>query len=132
MVIVTKYDRMVATNKATSTAKIAKAKAEISKMVSENIQVTVGELVKRTGLSRGFFYKNEEVSRALENARDLQDGKALTRPQKVILDKAMDKQLQVLQQQIEKLKSENSSLSKKNQDLQKALNKKDLNVIKNL
>ena len=96
----TKYDRMVATNKATSTAKIAKAKAEISKMVSENIQVTVGELVKRTGLSRGFFYKNEEVSRALENARDLQDGKALTRPQKVILDKAMDKQLQVLQQQI--------------------------------
>lgn len=128
----TKYDRMVATNKATSTAKIAKAKAEISKMVSENIQVTVGELVKRTGLSRGFFYKNEEVSRALENARDLQDGKALTKPQKVILDKAMDRQLQVLQQQIEKLKSENSSLSKKNQDLQKALNKKDLNFIKNL
>ena len=128
----TKYDRMVATNKATSTAKIAKAKAEISKMVSENIQVTVGELVKRTGLSRGFFYKNEAVSRALENARDLQDGKALTRPQKVILDKAMDKQLQVLQQQIEKLKNENSSLSKKNQDLQKALNKKDLNFIKNL
>ena len=128
----TKYDRMVATNKATSTAKIAKAKAEISKMVSENIQLTVFLLLKRTGLSRGFFYKNEEVSRALENARDLQDGKALTRPQKVILDKAMDKQLQVLQQQIEKLKNENSSLSKKNQDLQKALNKKDLNFIKNL
>ncbi|MBQ9135932.1 MAG: hypothetical protein IJX66_07575 [Lachnospiraceae bacterium] len=128
----TKYDRMVATNRATSEAKIAKAKAEIAKMVSENIQVTVGELVKRTGLSRGFFYKNEEVCRALENARDLQDGKALTRPQKVILDAAMDKQLQILQQQIEKLKSENSSLSKKNQDLQKALNKKDLNFIKNL
>jgi regulator of replication initiation timing len=129
---VTKYDRMVATNRATSEAKIAKAKAEIAKMVSENIQVTVGELVKRTGLSRGFFYKNEEVCRALENARDLQNGKALTRPQKVILDAAMDKQLQILQQQIEKLKSENSSLSKKNQDLQKALNKKDLNFIKNL
>lgn len=128
----TKYDRMVATNRATSDAKIAKAKEEIAKMVSENVQVTVGELVKRTGLSRGFFYKNEEVNRALENARDLQDGKALTKPQKVILDKAMDKQLQILQQQIEKLKSENSSLSKKNQDLQKALNKKDLNFIKNL
>lgn len=128
----TKYDRMVATNRATSDAKIAKAKEEIAKMVSENVQVTVGELVKRTGLSRGFFYKNEEVNRALENARDLQDGKALTKPQKVILDKAMDKQLQILQQQIENLKSENSSLSKKNQDLQKALNKKDLNFIKNL
>mgnify|MGYP001128834325 FL=1 len=44
----------------------------------------------------------------------------------------MDKQLQILQQQIEKLKSENGSLTKKNQDLQKALNKKDLNFIKNL
>ncbi len=128
----TKYDRMVATNRATSDAKVAKAKEEIAKMVSENVQVTVGELVKRTGLSRGFFYKNEEVNRALENARDLQDGKALTRPQKIILDKAMDKQLQILQQQIEKLKSENNNLSKKNQDLQKALNKKDLNFIKNL
>ena len=128
----TKYDRMVATNKATSIAKIEKAKAEIAKMLSENIQVTVGELVKRTGLSRGFFYKNEEVSKALEIARDLQDGKAYSRPQKVILDKAMDKQLQILQQQIEKLKSENGSLTKKNQDLQKALNKKDLNFIKNL
>ena len=68
----------------------------------------------------------------MENARDLQDGKAYSKPQKVILDKAMDKQLQILQQQIEKLKSENGSLTKKNQDLQKALNKKDLNFIKNL
>lgn len=132
MVIVTNYDRMVATNRATSEAKIAKAKAEIAKMVSENVQVTVADLVKRTGLSRGFFYKNNEVAIALEDARELQNGQALTRPQKVILDRAMDKQLQILQQQIEKLKSENSSLSKKNQDLQKALNKKDLNFIKNL
>lgn len=128
----TKFDRMVATNKATSEAKVAKAKAEISKMVAENLLVTVGDLVKRTGLSRGFFYKNEEVRQALKNARDLQDGKALTRPQKVILDKAMDKQLQVIQKELEKLKQENSSLTKKNQDLQKALNKKDLNFIKNL
>lgn len=128
----TNYDRMVATNRATSEAKIAKAKAEIAKMVSENVQVTVADLVKRTGLSRGFFYKNDEVAIALEDARELQNGQALTRPQKVILDRAMDKQLQILQQQIDKLKSENSSLSKKNQDLQKALNKKDLNFIKNL
>ena len=37
-----------------------------------------------------------------------------------------------LQYSINQLKNENSSLSKKNQDLQKALNKKDLNFIKNL
>ena len=74
-----KYEQMVATNKATSRAKIDKAKAEIRKMLQENLQVTVGELVKRTGLSRGFFYKNEEVAQALENARDLQQGKAYTK-----------------------------------------------------
>ena len=44
----------------------------------------------------------------------------------------MDKQLQILHQQLEKLKNENNGLSKKNQELQKALNKKDLNFIKNL
>lgn len=127
-----KYEQMVATNKATSRAKIDKAKAEIRKMLQENLQVTVGELVKRTGLSRGFFYKNEEVAQALENARDLQQGKAYTKPQKVILDTAMDKQLQIMQKQIEKLKAENQELTKSNQDLQKALNKKDLAFIKNL
>lgn len=41
-----KYEQMVATNKATSRAKIDKAKAEIRKMLQENLQVTVGELVK--------------------------------------------------------------------------------------
>ncbi len=127
-----KYEQMVATNKATSRAKIDKAKAEIRKMLQENLQVTVGELVKRTGLSRGFFYKNEEVAQALENARDLQQGKAYTKPQKVILDKAMDKQLQIMQRQIDKLKADNKELTKSNQDLQKALNKKDLAFIKNL
>ena len=51
---------------------------------------------------------------------------------KVILDTAMDKQLQIMQKQIEKLKAENQELTKSNQDLQKALNKKDLAFIKNL
>jgi len=37
-----------------------------------------------------------------------------------------------MQKQIEKLKAENQELTKSNQDLQKALNKKDLAFIKNL
>lgn len=127
-----KHEKMVATNRATSLAKIEKAKREIANMLQENVQVTVGELVKKTGLSRAFFYKNEEVCKALRQARDLQKGKTYTRAQKVVLDKAMDKQLQILQRQIDKLKNENGSLEKKNQELKKALNKKDLNFIKNL
>ncbi len=127
-----KFDKMVATNKAKSLEKIEKAQKTISIMLQENVQISVGELVKQTGLSRAFFYKNKEVSKALEQAKDLQKGKTYTRVQKVILDKAMDKQVQILQRQIDKLKNDNGNLSKKNQELQKALNKKDLNYIKNL
>lgn len=126
----TKYDRMVATNKATSTAKIAKAKAEISKMVSENIQVTVGELVKRTGLSRGFFYKNPTVRDLMNQAVEEQVG--MIDPRREILNMAMEKQIDLLNQKVAALTRENSELKKKNEKLQKALKKQDLSFIKNL
>ena len=35
------------------------AKNTISDMLKNMERITVAELVKRTGLSRGFFYKNE-------------------------------------------------------------------------
>jgi prefoldin subunit 5 len=44
----------------------------------------------------------------------------------------MDKQLEILQSQIVQLQTENDDLKKKNAKLQRALNKKDLNFIKNL
>ena len=94
--------------------------------------MTVCELVKRTGLSRGFFYKNPEISKELDRARERQHGRVFVKPQKAILDKAMDNQLQVLQQQIVKLKKENETLKAENQKLEKALKKKDLAFIKSL
>jgi len=127
-----KHDKMVATNKVTSRKKVEKAKVEMEKMLHENLKVSVGELVVRTGLSRGFFYKNEEVARALERTRELQHGRSYSRPQKVILDQAMNKQIELLQKQIKRLKEENDALEKENIDLKKALNKKDLKFIKNL
>lgn len=128
----TNYDRMLEINRSTSRDKIEKAKLEITQMLKTDTEVSVCELVKRTGLSRGFFYKNEEVFEALERARDLQKGKTFYKPQEVILNKAMELQLVTLQKRIDKLQLENDRLVAENQKLQKALNKKDLAFLKGL
>ena len=126
------YDKMLARNRKANTEKALKAEQEIRRMVAHNEPVPVTELIKRTGLSKGFFYRNERVRRALENAREMQGWEPQPYPQKAILDKAMDRQIQVMQRQIKKLQDENSSLTKVNENLQKALNKRNLNFIKNL
>lgn len=127
-----KYEKMLETNRCTSREKINRAKMEIDEMLRTETEVSVCELVKRTGLSRGFFYKNEEVYTALERARDLQKGKTFHKPQEVVLNKAMEFQLAALQKQIDKLQSANKNLQSENQKLQKALNKKDIAFLKGL
>lgn len=128
----TNYERMLETNRSVSRDKIDKAKVEIEQMLRTDTEVSVSELVKRTGLSRGFFYKNDEVNEALERARDLQKGKVFHKPQEVILNKAMELQITALQKQIEKLQSENKNLKVECQKLQTALHKKDLAFLKGL
>ena len=53
-------------------------------------------------------------------------------PRREILNMAMEKQIDLLNQKIAALTKENSELKKKNEKLQKALKKQDLNFIKNL
>jgi len=52
-----KYDKMVAITQAESQRKMNIAKNTISDMLKNMERITVAELVKRTGLSRGFFIK---------------------------------------------------------------------------
>lgn len=127
-----KYEKMVELNKQRSREKIERAKREIQKMLSKNEEVTVAELVKRTGLSRIFFYNNQEVAQSLAEARGLQNGKTFIKPQKVILDKAMERELLKLQKKLDKLEKENGQLSEQNEKLKTALNRKELYLIKNL
>ena len=126
------YEKMVESNHQRNQNKIDLAVSEIQKMLDENLRVAVGELVKRTGLSRGFFYKNGEVRRALDRAQDLQSGKTFVKPQQVILDKAMEKQVLLVKRQLVNAQEENQTLKEENQRLQRALKKKELNFIKSL
>ena len=53
-------------------------------------------------------------------------------PRREILNMVMEKQIELLNQKIAVLSRENGELKRKNERLQKALRKQDLNFIKNL
>ena len=112
-----------------SVEKIQRAKLTIQEMIEEEDKVTVPKLMQKTGLSRGFFYKNPEVRKAVDRALQLQAG--MVDKRRKILDMAMDNRILQLEQQVVKLKRENETLRKENEAMRKALNKRDLNLIKN-
>lgn len=125
-----KYDRMIEINKERSDEKIASAKRAIRKLMEDGERISVPQLMKMTGLSRGFFYKNAIVRAEIERAMEQQAG--TVDPRRSILDQAMDGRIELLGQQVAELKRENAKLLAENQRLQKVLNKKSLNIIKNL
>lgn len=125
-----KYDKMIEKNKVKSDEKISLAVSAIREMVLQKERISVPNLVKKTGLSRGFFYTNESVRKELDEAIEKQAG--VIDPRRKIIDLAMNSKITLLQQQVSKLKYEKEELEKENQKLKKALNKKDLSAIKNL
>lgn len=125
-----KYDKMIEENQRKSKEKICLAQQTIHDMVTNKERITVPKLMKKTGLSRGFFYKNPTVRDLMNQAVEEQAGMIDTRRE--ILNMAMEKQIDLLNQKIAALTRENSELKKKNEKLQKALKKQDLNFIKNL
>ena len=124
-----KYDKMLELNKRKSEEKVERAILAIRTMVLEKEKVSVPALMQKTGLSRGFFYKNPEVRKAVDRALQLQAG--MVDKRRKILDMAMDNRILQLEQQVAKLKRENETLRKENEAMRKALNKRDLNLIKN-
>ena len=127
-----KYDNMVRRNRMVNEEKKERAIFAIKKLLLENEPVTVSTLAEKTGLSREFFYKNEKVREVLTKARSQQQGVVFQRPQKAIFDKAMAAQLESMKKQLEKEKDTVRSLQAENERLQKALKKKELNVLKKL
>ena len=125
-----KYDKMIEENQRKSKEKICLAQQTIHDMVTNKERITVPKLMKKTGLSRGFFYKNPTVRDLMNQAVEEQAG--MIDPRREILNMAMEKQIELLNQKVAALTRENSELKKKNEKLQKALKKQDLNFIKNL
>lgn len=125
-----KYDKMIEENQRKSKEKIELALQAIQDMLANKERISVPKLMKKTGLSRGFFYKNPTVRDTSNQAVEQQAG--MIDPRREILNMAMEKQIELLNQKVAALSRENKELKRKNEKLQKALRKQDLNFIKNL
>ena len=125
-----KYDKMIEENQRKSKEKIELALQAIQDMLANKERISVPKLMKKTGLSRGFFDKNPTVRDTLNQAVEQQAG--MIDPRREILNMAMEKQIELLNQKVAALSRENKELKRKNEKLQKALRKQDLNFIKNL
>lgn len=106
-----KYDKMVERNHQQSKEKINRAKAAIWNMLEEGDKVTIPKLIRNTGLSRGFFYKNPEVRREIDKALQKQAGMVDNR--KRVLDMAMDNRIMQLEQTIENYRERRKNYRKK-------------------
>lgn len=125
-----KSDTMVAYNRKISEEKIKLAKQCMWKMFDEGERVTIPKLVSKTNLSKGFFYKNPEVRSELDRIQEQQVG--LTDPRRNILDMAMNTEVERLHRQNDQQKQEIERLKEENQKLKKALEKRAMNMIRNM
>ena len=84
-----KADKMVERNKKVSRAKAESVCKEIERMLADKERISPQELVRRTGVSRGFLYKNPVVSERMRQARIRQMDGQFIPVQKTILDKGI-------------------------------------------
>ena len=119
-----KYDKMVAVNKAESEKKIELAIQAIEDMSSKIGYISVAELVKQTGLSRGFFYKNkivrERLDQVSENVDILVKGTYLREGDDI---QGLRKKLKQLDGENNKLKLKIQDLQRQNEELQREMEK---------
>lgn len=86
--LMAKYDKMKEANQQESEKKIQLAIAEIHRTVSEGNPISVSDLSRNTGLSKGFFYKNEQVRNILNEEKEKQDQGTLVRIKREVRDKS--------------------------------------------
>lgn len=125
-----KYEKMLECNRKSSSEKIELAKKTIFEMLDDGEKITIPKLITKTGLSRGFFYKNQIVRTLLDKALEQQVG--MTDPRKHILDMAMGNEIERLHEKIRTLQSENRILQEENEKLHRALSRKKSSIIRSL
>ena len=123
---------MLISNQERNVKKVEQAVNAIRDLIKKEEQVTVGELVKRTGLSRSFFYTNETVRSELDKAQKLQGGKSFVAPQKVAIDKALERKCEFLEKKLMERDRTIAELQKEITKLKKNKNIKVLSIIKDL
>lgn len=127
-----KQDNMVQRNREESRAKVEKAIAMMTKLYQNDEQVTVAVLMRKTGLSRAFFYNNKDVHAELRRFQGMQEGQSFVYPQKAALDSAMEKCIGMLKKKIVAKEEQIGKLQAENDRLRKMLNKKMVSMIEDV
>ena len=110
-----KYDKMIEITQAESQRKMEIARNAIADMLNNMERVTVAGLVRKTGLSRGFFYKNEQVRQKLEEA--------IKQPRRIDVQQSSEERnvaghnFQELKKDFNSCQSENQRLKVENEQL---------------
>ena len=113
--MIMKYDKMIEITQAESQRKMEIARNAIADMLSNMERVTVAGLVRKTGLSRGFFYKNEQVRQKLEEA--------IKQPRRIDVQQSSEERnvaghnFQELKKDFNSCQSENQRLKVENEQL---------------
>ena len=114
-----KYDKMVECSLERSKQKVETAKREIQEMLESKEKITVAALIQKTGFSKGFFYRNEEMRRMVNEAMHQQS--VTYNPKQIIIDMAMERTLVNAKTTIQELKLKIKKLEKENAEMQKKI-----------
>lgn len=95
-----KYEKMVAAKKEKSEEMVELAIKTMEDMYNANIKISVAELVRKTNLSRGFFYNNPIVKQRMLELKENQEGKVLITPKSEAIAKAQEKRIQTLERKL--------------------------------
>ena len=114
-----KYDKMVECSLERSKQKVETAKREIQEMLESKEKITVAALIQKTGFSKGFFYRNEEMRRVVNEAMHQQS--VTYNPKQIIIDMAMERTLVNAKTTIQELKLKIKKLEKENAEMQKKI-----------
>ncbi len=115
------YKHMVEAKKQESHDKVIYAIRTIKECVTNGEAISASYLARKTGLSRSFFYNNEEVKTFLLKALKSQRGQDFETSKRPILDKALKAKMTKLELENQKLKDINQELKQRINDLNKII-----------
>ena len=91
-------EKLIKANQETSRKKTEIAKNAMEKMYRENRVITIAKLIKMTGLSRSFFYNNQEIHKLLIEYKEAQGQNQTVDSDASTIIKAMEKRIRFLEE----------------------------------
>lgn len=119
---VAKYDIMKKCNQEENRKKVELAITEIEKMETEGKKISVSELSKNTGLSKAFFYKNEDVRSVLDASTAQQREKNFVAIKEEVKRMSLERQVEYYEKKIKELIRANEILQAENEKLKRKNN----------